>query len=234
MATKSKLDTLITEAVGLTRELETLNADSHLTYKAFFAEALQIADCDEKRIAAIKKVVYEKHGTEHIQAYLRRYSKTLIGRHYPYPALDPSRTLRIYGSEELLGQMGQHQILAGELQALAIRVCHERYGDTAFGGVENRADHKKKTEDARTRLAAIYAEMRNVVCGTDLIYDDTYPAVLPSQREAGLCKVSFKRAPGISPSFGDWPTQIIADAMAPPFKKPKQERAKLRAEKGAA
>ncbi len=77
MTTKSKLDTLIAEAVDLVRDLETLDADCHLTYKAYFDEALQIAECDEKRIAAIKKLVYEKHGTEHIQAYLRRYSKTL-------------------------------------------------------------------------------------------------------------------------------------------------------------
>ena len=225
MATKSKLDTLITEAVGVTRDLENLDSDRVLTYEAYMHEALHIADCDEKRIAVVKKIVFEKHGTEHIQSYLRRYAKTLTGRHYPYPAEDPSRTLRIYGSEELLGQMGQHQILAGELQALAIRVCQERYGEAAFGNVTDRAKHHKQTTEARSRLKDIHEEMREVVSGADLLYSDSYPAVLPSQKEAGLCRVSFKRAPDLSPSMGDWPTQIISAAS---FKSPKCERAKLR------
>lgn len=233
MAPQSKLDTLITEAVDLTRVLETLNAHRKLRYSAFFAEALEIAECDSARIADVKKTIYEKPGTEAIQIFLRRYSKALSEPNYPGPAKDANRVLRIYGSQELLPESTQFGIWAGELQALSVRMCHERFGDTAFGTVENRADHDKKTLAARTRLEAIHEEMRTVVTGADLDYDDTMPAVLPSQRAAGLCKVSFRRAPDLSPSMGDWPTQIIADAGTIPFKKPKRERAKLRAEKAA-
>ena len=217
----TKLDTLIAEAVGLTRELENLNADSKLSFKAFFAEALHIADCDEKRLAVVEGLIKKNRGTESIQIFLRRYAKVLSESSYPRPSDDANRVLRIYGSEELLPEATQYGIKAGELQALAVCVCFDRYGDQAFGKVVDRANHEKKTSTARTRLESIHEEMRRACTNNDLIFDDTYPAVLPSQKEAGLCKVSFKRAPDISPSMGDWPRELVAASA------PKPTRARL-------
>lgn len=223
----TKLDELIEQAADLVGELAALDADRKLTFKAFFAEALAVADVDEKRIAEVKKIIDERPGTEAIRIFLRRYSKALSEPTHPRPSADANRVLRIYGSEVLLGEATAFGIRAGELQALSVRVCFERYGEAAFGPVENRADHEKKTTTARSRLEAIHEEMRAACANVDLEYDDSYPAVLPSERARGLSKISFRRAKGISPSMGDWPQQIIADAVAAASRKSKRPREKL-------
>lgn len=232
----TELDTLITEGADLNRVMDDLNANRKLTFRAFLKEALEIAKCTEKRLDEIERLISD--ATPHIRAFLRRYSKALSDlRHYPSPPENVLRVVRVHGEEETLPEATSEGIRAGELAALAVRICHNRFGDTAFGIVTDRHANAKKYDQTLERLEAIYAEMQEVVCGADLIYDESYPAVLPSQREAGLCKVSFRRASGISPSFGDWPQQLIQDAIANPFdsfKSPKKERAKLRAEKAAA
>ena len=216
----SKLDALIAEAVGLTRELENLNADRKLSFKAFFAEALHIADCDEKRLAEVKKIVYERHGTEHLQAFVRRYSKALSEPNFPRPLEDPSRATRIYGSDELLPQAAQHQILAGELQALAVKVCQDRF-PASFGPVVDRAEHEKKTTGSRQRLGILYNEMQEAYSGVDLI--TSQQGLFQEEIARGLCRVTFKQAPAIGPHHGDWPRELVA-AAATPAKSPKRER----------
>lgn len=227
MAKKStKLDTLINEAVGILPELEKLDANRKLSFPAFMAEGLQLAGVTEKRIDVVEKIIAEKHGTEHIQAFLRRYSKALSEpNNYPQPVPDPSRPLRIYGSEDLMGQMGQFQILAGELQCLAIKVAFERFGPECFGQVENRAEHEKRTSDLRAKLNAIYEEMLTAYSGADIVIDSSPSAVNQEERRRGLCRISFKRAEGLSPQMDNWPEQLIADAVAN-TPKPKRERMK--------
>ena len=119
-----------------------------------------------------------------------------------------------------------------EAIAVAVIRLHKKFGDDAFGNIKNWDTYERESNDLRDRLAEIYEVMQVAFSGEDL--DMTNEGLFQDERARGLCKVSFKRAPGISPSMGDWPTQIIADAMAPPFRSPKRERAKLRAEKAAA
>ena len=223
MADKAtRLDSLIAEAVALILELQQLEGSRKLSFKSFFAEALKIAECDAKRITEVKTIVYERHGTEHIQAFVRRYSKMISESAYPQPVLDPSRPCRIYGSDELLGQMGQFTILAGELQALAVKIAHERFGDSVFGTVENRAEHEKQTTSLRGRLNTIYGQMRSDVSGADL--ETSQQDLLPDEIARGLCRTSFKRAPSVGPHQGDWPRELVLAVAANKQTKPTRER----------
>ena len=217
----TNLDSLIAEAVDLVVELERLNGNRKLSFAAFLAEALKTAGCDEERIEAVELTVNEKHGTDHIKAYLRRYAKALSSPNYPSPLNDPSRPCRIFGSDELSGEMGQHQILAGELQALAVKIAHARFGDSVFGTVENRAEHAKQTTELRGRLNTIYGQMRSDVSGTDL--ETSQEGLMPDEIARGLCRTSFKRAPSIGPHQGDWPRELVL-AVANKQTKPTRER----------
>ena len=60
-----------------------------------------------------------------------------------------------------------------------------------------------------------------------------YPADLPSQKEAGLCKVSFKRAPDISPSMGDWPQVLTLHVANRPTKHTRKRVRLARKQKAA-
>ena len=218
----TKLDALVDEAADLVRQLEQLDGSRKLSYKAFLKESLRIGDCTEKRIAVVKKVVYERYGTEHIQAFLRRFSKAISEPNYPRPFPDPSRPTRIFGSEDLMGQMGQFTILAGELQALAVLIAFERFGDQAFGKVEDWEPHQQQTNESRAKLEAIYEQMKAGFTGADLLIDTE--TLLPDERTRGLCLVSFIRCPSVGPSTPEWPQKLTLDALATTPKKRARER----------
>ena len=220
----TKLDALVDEAADLVRQLEQLDGSRKLSYKAFLKESLRIGDCTEKRIAVVRKVVYERHGTEHIQAFLRRFSKAISEPNYPRPFPDPSRPTRIFGSEDLMGQMGQFTILAGELQALAVLIAFERFGDQAFGKIEKWEPHQQQTTELRAKLNAIYGQMREVVCGLDLIFDTSRESLMEDEIARGLCRASFKRAPAIGPHQGDWPQALVRSVAAETPKKRTRDR----------
>ena len=156
----TKLDILVDEAATLYRRLTKLEDNLKLSYEAFLAESLEIAGCDQKRLDEVEKIVNERDGTEEIQVYIRRYSKALREPNFPSPPRDPSRPMRIFGSEELAAQAAQHGLKSGELQCLAVKVTADRFGPLTFGPVEDRLEHEKQTTESRNRLTAIYAEMR--------------------------------------------------------------------------
>ena len=217
----SRLDSLIDEAVLVHNLLETLNADRKLTYDSFLAEALDIADIQWERLDEVERIVAEKDGTEEIQRFVRSYAMKLREPNFPSPPRDPSRPMRIFGSEELPAQAAQHGLRSGELQCLAIKVTADRFGPETFGPVVDRRDHEKKTAELRERLASLYEEMRAVMCGADL--DLTTDGLFAEEVKRGLCKASFKRSPGIGPHMGDWPRELVT-ALALPA--PKRERIK--------
>lgn len=148
------LDELVEKGTKLVLELEQIDGDRKLSYGAFLAESLKVGECDQKRIAVVKKIIFEKQGTEAIQIYLRKLSKVLAEPHYVQPFPDPSRPVRIFGNEELPAQMAQFQILAGELQALGVMITQERFGDGAFGRVEDLAKHQLTA--ARIRMCGCW------------------------------------------------------------------------------
>lgn len=230
MAGKTKLDELVERAADLLVELSELDSDRKLSYQGFLKMALTIAECDEKRIAVVKKLVYEKPGTEAIQVFVRRVSKLFSQAVYTQPFLDPGRPARIYGSEELAGQLGQHQITVGEVQALCVMVAFQRFGEMAFGPVENQEHHERRSAMIRETLHGLYEKMKDAVSGLDL--DTTTGGLFQDEIARGLSRTTFKRLPSLSPNHGDWPRELVA-AVANAPRKQKRERERLRRMKAA-
>ena len=224
MAAKTKLDELVEQGVELTRELELLDADRKLSYVAFLKEALAIAGITEKRIGEVQKILAVKPGTDSIRRFVRRLAMEFRETRFPRPFDDPSKAARIYGSPELGDEMAQQSIKVGEIQCVAVLACKERFGKEVFGGVTDWRGHQKKTLEARQRLDLIYEQMPNAQTGEDVTYTDAYPAVLPSEKKGGLCKVTFNKWPSLSPSMGDWRRLMILEATANP---PKSKRQRL-------
>ena len=128
--------------------------------------------------------------------------------------------MRTFGSEELAAQAAQHGLKSGELQALAVKATADRFGPLTFGPVVDRREHEKKTEESQKRLDAIYAQMREVVCGADLTWSQE--GLFQEEIRRGLSRASFKRLPDLGPNHGEWPKElVVALATAP---KPKRER----------
>ncbi|MCH7935942.1 MAG: hypothetical protein IH994_02480 [Proteobacteria bacterium] len=216
----SKLDVLLNEGAEVLRELKRFEDSRKLTFDAFYALALRIADCDKKRIAQVEKIIETKHGVEHIAAIVRRLSKEFSEARYVKPFPDPSKAVRIFGSTDLESQAAQHRILAGEVQALAVKACHERFGEEVFGVVENFDKHEAETKKLRTRLESIYSKMEGVASGADFVIDNS--TLLPDERKRGLCRANFRRAPSISYGVPGWPKLLVEDCEAAvPIAEPK-------------
>jgi len=220
----SRLDTLVDEAVTLHRQLEKLEDNPKLSYKAFLAESLQIAHCDVKRIDEVEQILADRPGADSIRRFVRKLAYEFREPRYVRPFPDVSKAGRIYGSEELAGEMAQHGIKVGELQCVAIRSTKARFGDEVFGPVESLHEHSKKTTESRIRRAAIFEQMREVVCGADLTWSQE--GLFSEEVARGLCKVCFKRFPDIGPHMGDWPTALVQAIGNAPKTKLKRERIK--------
>lgn len=215
------LDKLIDEGVGVLRQLRKADTDRKLNYRAFFTSSVKIASSSEKRIAEVEKIIAERHGVEEIVAFVRRYAKALAEPNYTRPFPDPSKAVRIFGSDGLNGQMGQHGIQAGELQALAVKTARERFGDDVFGTVKDFDQHERRTKKLRERLQLIHERMREVFSGADMEIDTSRETLMPSEIARGLARVTFKRSPDISPADGEWSSRLVeaAERELPPRRK---------------
>ena len=221
----TKLDTLIDEAVVIVQKLEGLDHDRKLTYPAFLKEAIAVAETTIEKVNKLNNELEQRPGTLHAQQFVSKLVKVFREPNYPRCPSNPGRVLNAYGSNEAFQELTGIGATVAQAMAVAIIRVHERFGDEAFGIIKNWNAYDKEYTTHRDRLSTLHEEMRSACTNADLAFDDTHPAVLPSERARGLCRVSFKRAAGISPSMGDWPQQIIADAVANvPKSKPKRER----------
>ncbi len=214
----TQLDNLINKGADALRKLHRLESGPgarKLTADSFEAEALKIANVTPERIDEIEKLLETAHGADSIRAFIRRLGKELSTQNYVRPFPDPSKACRIFGHSNLDGQAGQHGIKAGELQVLAVRACRTRFGDDVFGEVKDLTKHERKVEALREKLDGIYAEMRSAFSGDDVVIDASAESLLPNERARGLARVTFRRAPGLTPAHSDWPQKLIADCEAP-------------------
>ena len=220
----TKLDGLLEQAVRAQRDLSKLEGTHKLSFAGFQREASVIAGCDVGRIEQLERDLNERPGVDAAQAFVRRLSREFAEPRFPRPHPNAGKLSRIFGSEQADSQLAQLRATVAEAQVVAIRMTHKKHGDAVFGTVEDWRKHEEQTARLRETLQTLYAEMRTAYTGADVVIDVSYPAVTPSERGRGLCRLSFRQAEGISPATPDWPQQIIADAVAnAPKKKPKRE-----------
>lgn len=209
---KTKLDAVLNEATEALRRLNRLEKNRKLTFDGFMKAALEIADCEESRIDGIEHILDTRHGVDLVLAFARRLAREFSAPQYVRPFSDPSKAVRIYGDENLEGQLGQHGLRAGEIQALAVRVCKRLFGEEAFGVVKNFARHEAEVTKLRARLDVLYGRVKDAVGADDLENSDD--DLTPAERGRGLTRFVFRRAPGVIFGIAGWPRLLVQDCEA--------------------
>ena len=220
----TKLDGLLEQAVRAQRDLSKLEGTHKLSFAGFQREASVIAGCDVGRIEQLERDLNERPGVDAAQAFVRRLSREFAEPRFPRPHPDAGKLSRIFGSEQADSQLAQLRATVAEAQVVAIRMTHKKHGDAVFGTVEDWRKHEEQTAKLRETLQTLYAEMRTAYTGADVVIDVSYPAVTPSERGRGLCRLSFRQAEGISPAMPAWPQKLTLDAVANPSRKRARER----------
>ena len=235
---QTALDKILDEAVAVRRKLRRLEENRKLTFPAFLAEALELADSTHQEIKDLDEKIKTHPGTHEAQAFLRRLVAALRESTYPRCPSDPGKILNCYGSDGAAIELSNLGATISQAVAVAVMVVHRRWGDDAFGVIENWQKFETDTENLQSRLDHLADKMRAVVCGDDLDFDTSKASLLPSEIARGLCRVSFRRAPAISHSGEDWPRLLIEDAeRAVPAlipKAPKKKRIRLEVKRKAA
>lgn len=205
---RTRLDKIIAAALRAKRELRKLESGGRkLTFPAFQAMALEIADTTEAKINKLETRLANANGADNVRAYVRRLAKAISEPTIPRPFPDAAKAARVYGFEELAGEMGVFRTNAAELQVLAARAAWARYGDRVFGSVDDLARFEERESDLRSALVDLCNQMRDAVSGADLIMAST--DLPPDQRRAGLVKMTFRRAPDVLMSSDDWPLRLL-------------------------
>ena len=226
---KTPLDQLIDMAVDCRRKLRHLEAGKKLTYKSFFNESLELAGCDAARIKQLGQAVKDNSGTRYLQMFISKMVRVLREPNYPRCPRDPTKVLNVYGSNEAFQELTSLGFTVPEAIALAVFTVHARFGNDAFGVIQDWTRYDVETASLRERIGTFADEMKTAVSGADL-HIETDPAVLlPNERARGLARVSFRRGTGITLSDDGWPLRLIEDAEAAiPADPPKAPGAKAK------
>lgn len=216
----TKLDTLVDEASGIVQQLEQTDQNRKLTAEAFFAEAIALANTNRKEVEKLDVDLETKLGTDYANAFVSKMVRVFREGNYPRCPRDPGSVLNCYGTNEAAIELTSLGASVAHAIAVAIMRVHKKFGDDAFGVIENWGTYEKEDTKLRDRLAGIYEEMKDAVCGLDL--DTSQDGLLPDEIARGLCRTSFKREPGIGPHQGDWPRELVAACANAP-KKAKRE-----------
>lgn len=224
---KTPLDQLIDRAVDCRRKLRHLEAGKKLTFKAFYAEALELAGCDAARIKKLAEDIQNKPGTRHLQMFISKLVRVLREPNFPRCPRDPTKVINVYGSNEAFQELVALNATVAEAIALAVFQVHARFGNDAFGVIQDWPKYDVETARLRERIGTFADEMKIVVSGADMLIETDRSVLLPEERKRGLARVSFRRGTGICLSDDGWPLRLIEDAeSAIPAAPPKAPGAK--------
>ena len=122
-----------------------------------------------------------------------------------------------YGTEGLEGQVSLVGATIPIVYALAVRgVCRQK--PEIFGDVHDLADYDGLVEEHQSQLTELFEQMTTWFCGEDLHIDRT--SLTQEQRNAGLARITFRRAPDV-PLVDGWPERLLQAVMDKSNKKAK-------------
>ena len=225
MAKFSALGELVDEAATVVQKLQKLDQNRKLTYAAFLAEAINLADTTREGVDKLDADLDSKFGMDSARSFVAKLVRVFREPLYPRCPTNTGKVLNAYGSSEAFPELTGIGATVAMAMAVAVLRVHRKYGDEAFGVIENWDTYEKESTDLRDRIATIYEQMREVVSGKDLIIDVSEDRLFPDERKRGLAHVSFNLARDINLSENEWPQQLVADAVAnAPAPKVKREK----------
>lgn len=208
------LDTLINSALGSRRKLRQLEEGRKLTYSAFLQEALELADCDQETIEQLGHAL-EGHtsSTQQANTFIRKLVATLREPNYPRCPRDPARCLRVYGNDGAFVELQGLGSTVSQAIALSVMQIKKRFGDEAFGEIEDWSEYEKETKALQNKITGISEKMPDVVSGLDLEFN--FDDLNAEEKRKGLTRVTFRRAPGVVLADGGWPLRLVEDCERP-------------------
>ena len=151
----------------------------------------------------------ERRPMPEAQAFIRQLMTVIRGPHFPRPHSDVAKLVNVYGGTSSAQQLLSAGGTPAQAQALAVKQAYARFGKEAFGRVDDFDTHQAEIARMRNEVEGIYEQMRTAMAGTDLNIDTS--KLTATERASGLARVTFRRAPAVSPAQPDWPRLLIED-----------------------
>lgn len=200
------LDDLLRQAVSLSHSLDELERQTKLSTKAFVREAVANAGIDRHRVRTLRKQIDGAEGCYHAVAFVRRLASEFKSAQFPRPPRDAAKMLRVFGHDAAGTELRELGLRVADAVAVAALISTELHPDH-FGSIESWDEHQSKLREARQRLDWALEQMHDAVSGRDLRID--VESLTPTERDAGLARVSFKRHPFVLLSNPDWPRALV-------------------------
>lgn len=202
-------DHAVAKATEIAHELRRVESNTKLAAAPFMLEAMRMYNCTAERLALVEQLLDTRPNLEATHVFCRRMTAFVRSANCPSPPRDPIKMQRIYGRDDLAGELAQTGITAAELIALATRRCIDAHPD-AFGVAESSAGYQEQLAILRERLATAHEAMRSTWAMADVVVDGT---TSPADRDRGLVRLTFREHPTIAllPET-DWP-RLITDAV---------------------
>ena len=204
----------VKQAVDLARDIAAMETDAKLSADAFQREALEAANTTDERLDLIESEL--EHPDYAAAQQLIRKLVEMIGSANVRNVPDADRMamiIRVNGGDAAEAQFASLGSKASDAFALAARHAAKRYADR-FGVIEDWQTYQATLADMRDKygraLAAINFDY------SDLMID--HDAVTPSQRDSGLCRVSFWSTSGAVTLGHGWQQRLVEWHLAQPTK----------------
>ena len=223
IVTRTKFDKALDKALEIRRALDAAEASTKLSGPAFIRDACKLANCTEQRLIEIEdQLAKAVSNTGSAESFVRRMVAFFREPNAPNVPTDCGKFMRAYGSAEAAAQIAEMKATVGEFLALGVRQCTQRFPE-AFGEVEDFEQHQARIADLRHRLVESYVCLEELVSGEDFEMD--WASVTANERQAGLCRIRFRRHPDTVFREG-WPVDLVSALLAysDAPAKPKQPR----------
>lgn len=232
---RTALDKLIDEGAMLVQGLQDLDHKPKLTGSAFIREAAKIAGVSvhktaaiDRRIARVQRRIAKAHGGDATRALVRTLARKFRGDNFPIPNPDAIRMVRLFGWDEAPAEITALGLTPSDIQLVAAAEAVRRWPE-AFGRVTDWEHRTANVAHIRERLGPLYSEMRSAWHTSDILFDLD---ITQNERDRGLVRLHFRRAPGVFLVADDWPEAVVRHVATHEISKP-DDRRKPKASKKA-
>ena len=210
----TRMENVLKQTVLVANDLYAAETNNKLSGEAYLEQAMKNANTDQKQLDALEAALAKPENiTQEIERFIREARLNFIEmKSTPHPP-EPEqfgKIARVYGSQELSGEIALLRFGIGTVFALAVRRSVKQRPEH-FGNVQSWPEHLQHVERLKVRKASLLKDMEASLSAADIVCDD---------RGAWL-------AGKVIPLKRGWPEALLRYACARP--KAKKARVKLAA-----
>lgn len=211
----SKLDGLVDEAQALSAKLAEMTPFKG-SIKSWLKEACAMVGCNQASLVILRNRVMKDESHFFARQFLRRVEKDMVASdNYCCLGSNATRIAAHFGSDPLAVELADMKVTTSEAVAVAV-VSATINHPSAFGVVDDVPQHVKAIAEMEKALDGLLAEMKEAWSWDDLTVDNE--GLTNDERDRGLVRAVFKRAPSISINAHDWPKRLLIESRPSPTK----------------